>query len=169
MGREVLRFAQVVIALKVRRHFQCVNSVLYHCTFWLSRLKRQIGHTRSRVRPWIGTGHDPGPVPPCHRRRALPSSSAWRDARAATGRCGPTGEALAGPAPPSGPQCAASHCLLLRPVVMRKFRSRAAFQRTLAQYQLSSKTWVLVPATGSNVRMRSSIIYLDKHMLGGIR
>src|SRR6266705_5599018 len=35
-----------------------------------------------------------------------------------------------------------SQRLHFRPVVMRKPRSRAAFQRTLAQYQLSSKTCV---------------------------
>jgi hypothetical protein len=39
--------------------------------------------------------------------------------------------------------------LHLRPVVIRKPLSRAAFQIALAPYQLSNKTCVSVPATGS--------------------
>lgn len=40
---------------------------------------------------------------------------------------------------------------------MRQSRSRAACHKHLAQYQLSSKMCVVVPATGSNSRMRASI------------
>src|SRR6266849_977057 len=50
-----------------------------------------------------------------------------------------------------------SQRLLLSPVVIRNPRSRAACQRHLALYQVSSKTWVWVPATGSKVRMSSFI------------
>jgi len=50
-----------------------------------------------------------------------------------------------------------SQRLLLRPVVMRKPRSRAARHRRLAQYQLSSTTCLTVPSTGSKPRMSASI------------
>src|SRR5207247_2308784 len=51
----------------------------------------------------------------------------------------------------------ASQRLHLIPVVIRNSRSRAARQRRLALYQLSSKTCVTVPAIGSKVRIVVSI------------
>lgn len=48
--------------------------------------------------------------------------------------------------------------LHLSPVVMRKPRQRPTFQIALARYQLSSRTWVSVPATDSKLWIsRSSI------------
>src|SRR5690606_40954574 len=45
---------------------------------------------------------------------------------------------------------------------MRKSRSFAAFHIFLAVYQLSSKTWVWVPATGSNAAM---IVFINSILL----
>jgi hypothetical protein len=48
--------------------------------------------------------------------------------------------------------------LAFRPLVIRKPRSRAACQIALALYQVSTSTWVRVPATGSKVRIRSAMM-----------